>query len=104
MQLANLLEHGQNEVGVVSMITRHIRILSIVREGMRSGLSGQRLSAKAGVPNFFLRDYMDQARAWGDPKIRMTMDVLYETDKALKSSPVSAHIWLENLIIKTCDL
>ncbi len=104
MHLANLLEQGQNEVGVVSMISRHVRILSIVREGMKSGLSGQRLSTKAGVPGFFLKDYMDQARSWGDPKIRMTMDALFETDKALKSSPVSSHIWLENFIIKTCDI
>lgn len=103
MHLANLLEQGQNEIGVVSMIARHVRILSVVREGLREGVSGQKLSAKAGVPNFFLKDYIDQARQWGEAKIDSTMSALYDTDKALKSSPVSSHIWLENFVIKTCD-
>ncbi|MCB0351091.1 MAG: DNA polymerase III subunit delta, partial [Bdellovibrionales bacterium] len=42
--LANLLEHGQNEMGVVSLIHRQIRILASIYEGKKAGLSGLRLS------------------------------------------------------------
>lgn len=97
--LAHLLEQGQNEVGALAMIARHVRILATINEGQREGLSGMRLSARAGIPQFFLKDYMDQARTWSDQKIRKTMHALHDTDKAMKSSPVSAHIWLENFII-----
>ncbi len=100
--MANLLEYGQSEVGALALISRHIRILSILREGSRAGLSGQRLSAKAGVPNFFLNEYIGQTKMWTDKKIHKTIHALEETDKALKSSPISSHIWLENFIIKTC--
>ncbi|MCB0407547.1 MAG: DNA polymerase III subunit delta [Bdellovibrionales bacterium] len=100
--LANLLEYGQNEVGALALISRHIRILSILREGKRAGLGGARLSAKAGIPNFFLSEYVNQTRMWTDKKIHKTIHALQETDKALKSSPISSHIWLENFIIKTC--
>lgn len=100
--LANLLEHGQSEVGALALISRHIRILSILREGTRAGLGGARLSAKAGIPNFFLPEYMGQAKVWTEKKIHRTIHALEETDKALKSSPISSHIWLENFIIKTC--
>jgi len=100
--LANLLEYGQNEIGALALISRHVRILSTVKEGMRSGLSGTRLSSKAGVPHFFLGDYVNQAKNWTDKKIAKTIHALQETDRALKSSPISGHIWLENFIIKTC--
>jgi DNA polymerase-3 subunit delta len=36
-------------------------------------------------------------------KLESSFLILTETDKALKSSPMSAHIWLENLILKTCS-
>lgn len=100
--LANLLEYGQNEIGALALISRHVRILSTIKEGLRAGLSGTRLSAKAGVPHFFLGDYVGQTKHWTDKKITKTIHALQETDRALKSSPISGHIWLENFIIKTC--
>lgn len=100
--LANLLENGQNEVGALALISRHVRILSVLREGQKTGLSGPKLSAKAGIPSFFLKEYMAQIREWDDLKIARTVRALHETDRALKSSPVSSHIWLENFIIRTC--
>lgn len=101
--LAYLLEQGQNEVGAVAMIARHLRILSLVRDGVREGLPTGKLCVRAGIPQFFLKDYQSQARAWNEDKITRTVHALKDTDKALKSSPVSAHIWLENFIIKACE-
>ncbi|MEK6555508.1 MAG: DNA polymerase III subunit delta [Bdellovibrionota bacterium] len=100
--LANLLENGQNESGIVSLILRQMRILSQVRTGVREGLSSNRLSQKIGVPEFFMKQYVSQSRNWDDYKINNTIRALHETDKALKSSPISSHIWLENFIVKTC--
>ena len=100
--LANLLEHGQSEVGVLAMITRHFRILSQLKDGQRDGLSGQRLSTKAGIPAFLLNQYMDQIRQWDETKIEKTFVVLQDTDRALKSSSVPPHVWLENFVLKTC--
>jgi DNA polymerase III subunit delta len=100
--LANLLDHGQNEVGVLALISRHIRILKTVSDGLGEGLSGQRLGAKAGVSTYFLRQYTEQARKWNDHKIDRAFRALLDTDRALKSSPVASHIWLENFIIQTC--
>lgn len=102
MCLTNLLEHGQNEVGVVALIARHMRILKLVNDGINEGLSGQRLSSRAGVSPYFLKSYVEQARAWSERKIENTFQALLDTDRALKSSPVASHIWLENFILQTC--
>ncbi len=100
--LANLLEQGQNEVGVLSLISRHVRILSLVNDGIKDGLNGQRLSQRAGISSFFLKQYIEQTRHWTEQKIEATFQALLNTDRALKSSPVPSYIWLENLIIQTC--
>lgn len=101
--LANLLENGQNEIGALAMITRHFRILSELKEGHREGMTGPRLSTKAGIPAFLLTQYLEQLRQWDDGKIQQTFAVLLETDRALKSSSVPSHIWLENFVLKTCS-
>lgn len=101
--LANLLEHGQSEVGVLAMIGRHFRILANLRDGQKDGLSGPRLANQAGIPQFLLTSYLEQARLWDEPKIRRTFEVLEDTDRALKSSAVPSHVWLENFVLKTCS-
>lgn len=102
VQLVNLLDQGQHEIGIVALISRHIRILLLIKQGMDQGLAGQKLATFAQVPSYYLQDYVKQAKSWTTKKLESTMLVLAETDKALKSSPLSAHIWLENLILKTC--
>ena len=101
--LVNILDHGQNEVGVLALISRHVRILKLVNDGMKEGLSGGRLSSRAGVSPYFLKSYVEQARSWNEKKIERTFQALLDTDRALKSSPVASHIWLENFIVQTCS-
>lgn len=100
--LANLLDQGQSEVGAVAMIARHLRVLSAIQEGAKGGLSPAQICAKVGIPQFFLKDYQSQVRFWPESKMNRTVVALKNTDKALKSSPLSAHIWLENFIVHSC--
>lgn len=102
MCLANLLEHGQNEMGILALILRQLRIFSQLQSASKKGLSGARLSSAVGVPDFFLRKYQAQARHWDEGKIDLAIRALHDTDRALKSTKVPSHIWLENFILKTC--
>ncbi|WP_413560966.1 DNA polymerase III subunit delta [Bdellovibrio sp. HCB209] len=100
--LVHLLDQGQNEIGIISLVARHIRILLTVKKGMEEGLHGAKLAHYAQVPPYFLENYAEQSRLWTAKKLEQTIVVLSETDKALKSSPLSSHIWLENMVLKTC--
>lgn len=104
MMLVNLLDHGQSETGIVALVARHMRLLIMVKQGMDTGLTGQKLAHYANVPSYYLQDYIRQSRKWTQKKLESSLLILAETDKALKSSPLSSHIWLENLIFKTCRL
>ena len=103
-QLVQLLDQGQNEVGIVSLLARHMRVLLTVRTGLDCGIGGAKLANMAQVPAYFIEGYCDQAEQWPVKKIEEALTVLCETDKALKSSPISSHIWLENLVLKSCRL
>ena len=102
--LARLMEDQQNTIGALALIIRHIRILARVKEGLALGLSPQTIALKTGVPGFFIKNYSQTAKLWTPAKIHSTLEVLKATDKALKSSPLSSHIWLENFIVKTCSI
>ena len=101
--LARLLEDNHNEVGALALISRHIRILARVKEGVKKGYTNRTLCEKTGVHHFFIRDYIREAGLWTEKKILSTIEILKDTDRALKSSSLPSHIWLENFIIKTCS-
>ncbi|MNK96739.1 DNA polymerase III subunit delta [compost metagenome] len=100
--LVQLLDQGQSEMGIISLVARHIRILLTVKRGLEENLHGAKLAHYAQVPPYFLENYIEQSRLWTAKKLEQTLVVLSETDKALKSSPLSSHIWLENMVLKTC--
>lgn len=103
-QLVSLMDQGQSEIGIVALVARHIRLLMTIKRGLEEGLYGGKLANYAQVPPYFLDQYLAQAKLWNTKKLEQTLVVLSETDRALKSSPLSSHIWLENMILKTCGL
>lgn len=102
-QLVRLMDQGQSEVGIVALVARHIRLLMVIKNGQEQGLYGSKLAAHAQVPPYFLDQYLQQTKLWSMRKLERTLVVLAETDKALKSSPLSSHIWLENMVLKVCS-
>lgn len=102
-QLVYLLDQGQSELGIVSLVARHMRILLLVKQGTEQNMAGQKLATYAQVPSYYLQDYVRQARLWTPKKLESVLVLLAETDRALKSSPLASHIWLENLILKACS-
>lgn len=103
-QIVNLLDQGQSEIGIVNLLARHMRILLTVRTGLDQGVGGTKLANLANVSPYFIDEYSAQAKLWPVRKLEDSLVLLGETDKALKSSPLSSHIWLENLVLKSCSM
>ena len=101
-QLTQILERGESEVAVLSLVLRHFRILNLLRRGQREGIRGQSLSSFVGVPSFFLGQYQQQAPLWGGQQIREVIERLHEVDRGLKSSGVSSQAYLESFIFNSC--
>ncbi len=101
--LVQLLDQNQNEIGALAMLARHIRILARLKEGQKQKLSKNQLAVKAGIPPYFLNSYLSQSALWSEKQIDQAISLLFETDKALKSSSLPSHIYLENFVLKTCS-
>lgn len=100
--LVDLLDLGQSEVGIIALVARHFRLLREVKLLLAQGLSSYQISKEVGVPNFFLQEYLTQNTRWTSSKLNQTLELLYETDKALKTKPSASHLWLENFIVQIC--
>lgn len=98
--LASLLDQGQSEVGIVTLMARHVRLLIKIKRGQELGYTGARLAQYVQVPPYFLNNYLKQSGLWSIKKLEQVILTLNETDKALKTSPVSAPLWLENMLLK----
>ncbi|MFZ4404929.1 MAG: DNA polymerase III subunit delta [Pseudobdellovibrionaceae bacterium] len=98
--LVQLLDQGQNEIAIVQLLARHIRLLLNLNKGQSLGFSGAKLAQYAQVPPYFLDNYLQQADLWSNKKLENVLVILSETDRALKSSPLSSHIWLENMVFR----
>ena len=102
--LVQLLEDQENEVGLMALVSRHIRLLSQIKECLGQNMTLSEISAQTGIPSFFIRDYITQEKLWSQKEIAHITEILYDTEKALKSSPLSSDIWLENFVLKACSL
>lgn len=100
--LTHLLEQNQNEMSILSMLARHIRILSKLKSGEKQKIQNKLLASESGIHPFFLKTYLAQTPLWSEHHINQAISCLLSTDKQLKSSTIPASFWLENFILRTC--
>ncbi|MCB0394420.1 MAG: DNA polymerase III subunit delta [Bdellovibrionales bacterium] len=103
VRLVQLLDQGENEIGVLAMISRHIRILMLSKEAISEGMSSNQVATQVGVSPYFVNQYIKQAQQWSRAQLERVHRILLDTDRALKSAPVASHILLENLVVKSCE-
>ncbi|MES3038569.1 MAG: DNA polymerase III subunit delta [Bdellovibrionota bacterium] len=99
VMMADLLGQGQNEIGLMSLLARHLRILLQIQQGSKEGLRGAQLAQKAGVSPYFLNKYLQQSHFWPTADLHTLLARLAETETELKSSSVPNHFLLENLVL-----
>ena len=100
--LQNLLAQGQSEVGILALLKRHIHQLYLVSEMLQRGEDRFAIARALKLPPYFAKDYIEQAPLWSKARLQACIHALSITDKAIKSSPVPAAVWLENFVIKLC--
>ncbi|MDZ4662035.1 MAG: DNA polymerase III subunit delta [Pseudomonadota bacterium] len=97
--LKKLLEQGLNSVAIISLIARHFRILLTITEGKRLGLEHKALMERLALPPFFFKKYWEQSQKWDQSSLAGILLQLANTDKSLKSSPLSPSLVLEHFIL-----
>ncbi len=84
--LRRLLFQGQNVVGILTIIARHLRIL------LQLKTSGD--TSQLGIPPFFLKDYQRQSADWKVEELSQAMQDLRVAESQIKSTSVSPELVL----------
>jgi len=82
--LASLIDQRQSAIGVISMLARHMRQLSLYRHGRDSGMGKSDLGRLLGVPPFVVDKLGRQAGRYSEAALGRAMTALSATDRALK--------------------
>jgi len=96
--LANLLEAGEQPLGVVAMLARHCRQVLIAKDCIRQGSNAQDIARATQTAPYFLDKLLRQARSAEESVIRRMYIRLAEIDRRLKSSSGDGRTMLEKLL------
>jgi DNA polymerase III subunit delta len=111
--VAALVDQRQSPIGVVSMLGRHIRQLSLYRAGVKSGMGKQELARLLAVPPFVVDKLGRQADRFPDAALDRAIAALSLADRALKGEREAARtlgrgltdrLLLEDVVQKLVDL
>ncbi len=84
-------DSGESPIALLALLARHFRILSKVKEG-----------DAGGVPPFVLKDYQRQAGQFDVRRLEEKRERIFQTDWALKSSPIDSNLLFERLLMDLC--
>lgn len=96
--VSRMLELGESPIGILAMLIRHFSILLKLKYGLKKGSSQAHLASFAGVPVFFVKDYLPQVKNFTRQELQQAFSHLLEADVKLKSSGQKPRLILELLI------
>jgi DNA polymerase-3 subunit delta len=82
--IAKLCDQRESAVGVIVMLARHIRQLSLVHAMQREGVPRGALAGRIGVPPFVVDKLLGQARLYSPRALASATETLAIADRALK--------------------
>lgn len=94
-----LKSQGENEIALMALIARHLRILLKLNEGQLTGLKGATLATQAGINNYFLPTYLQQVQLWTKDTLSQALMMLADLDRQLKSSALPGELWFERFLV-----
>jgi DNA polymerase-3 subunit delta len=79
-----LLDDGEEPLRVFGMITRQYRLITQMREQLDTGASVPAAAQTLGLRDFMARNLAEQARSYKIEHLERVMEILLETDIAMK--------------------
>jgi DNA polymerase-3 subunit delta len=96
--LANLMESGEDPLGIVAMLARQCRQVLIAKECILQRKSAQETARITQTPPYFVDKLLRQARSADASVIRQMYLRLAEADRRVKTSTGDVRILLEKLV------
>ncbi len=98
--LNSLITDGQSPLAILGMLTKHIRNLWQVKDGLEKGMALPQIARKAGLHPFVAGKHQEQAPRFSERELFRLHQAMRETDMALKSSLAAPETILEELVLR----
>lgn len=85
--VASLTEQRQSAIGVLAMLSRHVRQLALVHVARGEGVGPRDLAGRLGVPPFVVDKLVAQAKRYRPAALARAGELLAAADWALKGYP-----------------
>lgn len=99
-----ILLQGESPLKILALISYQIRSIMLTKFYLKKRYSLTRISKELGIPQTFLKEYIEQSKIFQFRELRNHLKELLNIDIQLKSSKLSPKILLESLILKMCAL
>ncbi len=100
--LHTILRDGEAPLMVLAVLTRHFRQLWLVRELLDNKETPQEIGRQTGIPPYFVKGMMVQARKYSLDDFTLVFERLFATDLALKTSGGKPSLLMEHLVMSIC--
>ena len=95
-----LLALRESPMKILSLLSRHFRILLQVKDMEELGMSGADMAQAAGVPPFAVKKYRAQAAAFSVEELRKAADDCLENDELIKSGNMTDILAVETFLVR----
>lgn len=100
--LRNLMLSGEAPLAVLGLLTRQVRLIWQVKDGMERGMSPSELGRSLRLYPKLLKQYGEQAADFSSAMLHSFHEAIRMSDVAMKSSGGSPEVILESLIVSMC--
>ncbi len=101
--LNQLVESGEPPLYILSMITRHFRMILIAHALLEQGTSPEEVQEYLGIQTFIVRKLLPQAEKFSRTRLEGCFERLWKTDWSLKRRHASSKVLLEQLVLDLCE-
>lgn len=100
--LKDLIDSGENEIKVLSMIVYQYRNMLTLMDLKERGNTEQVIGSKVKMHPFVLRKTLNLLKSYKKDKLKSAYFLLQETDKNIKSGKLASRLAVDVLVAKLC--
>ena len=97
----DLLMLKEPAMRILFLVTRHFQILMQLSDMMGGGFDYKSMASKVGVPEFAVRKYAGQARAFQGKRLEQIVRECVQTEENIKTGQMADQLAVELLIISS---
>lgn len=102
IQLQTSLANGEAPLKLIYLLVRQFRMMLIAKDLMQQGYSEKTIREKLEVPPFVVNKILGQSHRFSFLQLVQALNVLVETETALKSSGGQMEELMEDVVIRLC--